>query len=191
VGSFYTNITLRTPDTDRVEAALRQVRRTAFIAPPSEGCTVVFDEASESQDLDILGALAMHLSRACGCPALAVLNHDDDVFIYLLYEAGELVDEYNSAPSYFDDDADLDASPSGGDAERLTRIFGSSGESSQVEHVLRAPTGTDDGFVFATDRHRELARVLGVPSSAVGAGFTYLSEGEVPEGIDPSVLRRV
>src|SRR5688572_11505292 len=101
MGSFYTNITLGTTDIDRVEAAMRQARRAALIAPPDEKCTVVFDEASEKQDIEILGALAMHLSRACSCPALAVLNHDDDVLVYLLYDAGELVDEYNSAPSYF------------------------------------------------------------------------------------------
>jgi hypothetical protein len=38
MGSFYTNITLRTTDIDRVEAALRQARRAALIAPPDEEC---------------------------------------------------------------------------------------------------------------------------------------------------------
>src|SRR5512145_1386274 len=104
MGSFYTNIAVKTTDTDCVETVLRQARRAGLIAPPDHGCTVVFDEASEKQDIEVLQALAAHLSRACKCPALAVLNHDDDVLLYLLYEAGELVDEYNSAPSYFDEE---------------------------------------------------------------------------------------
>ena len=191
MGSFYTNITVKTTDTDRVEAALRQARRAGLIAPPDHGCTVVFDEASEKQDIEVLQALAAHLSGACKCPALAVLNHDDDVLVYLLYEGGELADEYNSAPSYFDEEGDPDAPPSGGDAKRLAATFGVSARASEVERVLRAATGTDDGFTFATDRHRELTEVLGVPSLAVGCGYTYLEEGEVPDGVDVAALRRV
>jgi hypothetical protein len=191
MGSFYTNITLRTTDTDRVEAGLRQARRSALIAPPDKGCTVVFDAASEDQDIEVLRALAIHLSRACKCPALAVLNHDDDVLVYLLYENGELLDEYNSAPSYFDDEADPGAPPTGGDAQRLSATFGVPGRASELERILRATTAADDGFVFAMDRHRELTDALGTPSSAVGAGYTYLEQGEFPEGIEASVLRRV
>jgi hypothetical protein len=118
MGSFYTNITVRTADTDNVAAAVRQAGRTALIAPPENGATVVFDEASEEQDVEVLRALAQHLARACKCPALAILNHDDDVLVYLLYDAGKLVDEYNSAPGYFDADGDPDTPPSGGDADR-------------------------------------------------------------------------
>jgi hypothetical protein len=191
MGSFYTNITLRTTDTEHVAAALRQARRAALIAPPIRGCTVVYDEASEKQDIKVLQALATHLSRACVCPTLAVLNHDDDVFMYLLCEGGKVVDEYYSAPNYFDDDADPDAPPTGGDADRLSMMFGVPGRAPDVERILRAPSGTDDRFVFATDRHRELAGVLRLPSSAVGAGYTYLEEGELPDGLDMSAVRRV
>jgi len=191
MGSFYTNITLKTTDTDRVEAAVRQARRVALIAPPDHGCTVVFDEASESQDTEVLQALAMHLSRACKCPALAVLNHDDDLLAYLLYDGGKLVDDYNSAPSYFDEAADPGAPPTGGDAQRLSTIFGVSARAADVERILRAPTGTDDGFVFATERHHELTEVLGIPGFAAGTGYNYVEEGEVPDGLDAAALRRV
>ena len=191
MGSFYTNITVRTADTDNVAAAVRQANRTALIAPPENDATVVFDEASEQQDVEVLRALAQHLSRACECPALAILNHDDDVLVYLLYDAGKLVDEYNSAPGYFDSDGDPDTPPSGGDAERLAEAFSVPDRADDVERILRTDGTEDDEFVFAMDRHRALAMALGLPDTAVGAGFNYLEEGEVPEGLDVAALRRV
>ena len=191
MGSFYTNITVRTADTDSVAAAVRQAGRTALIAPPENGATVVFDEASEEQDVEVLRTLAQHLARVCKCPALAILNHDDDVLVYLLYDAGKLVDEYNSAPGYFDADADPDTPPSGGDAERLTEAFGVPDRSDDVERILRTDGTDDDEFVFAMDRHRALVMTLGLPDTAVGTGFNYLEEGELPEGLDVAALRRV
>lgn len=189
MGCFYTNITLRTSDMQRVAEALRRASRTALIAPPEHGFTVVFDEASETQDVDALKSLALYLSRACTCPTLAVLNHDDDVLVYLLYDGSQLVDEYTSAPGYFDD-ADADSPPSGGDARRLVTLLGTSASSPDVERILRTPSG-DDAFVFATVRHRDLVQALGLPTSSVGTGFTYLEKGEVPDGLDMATLQRV
>lgn len=191
MGSFYTNITLKTADTDGVVTAVRQAGRTALIAPPENGATVVFDEASEQQDVEVLRDLAQHLARACKCPALAILNHDDDVLVYLLYDAGKLVDEYNSAPGYFDSDGDPDAPPTGGDAERLAEAFGVPDRAGDVERILRTGGTDDDEFIFAMDRHRALAMALELPEAAVGTGFNYLEEGELPEGMDVAALRRV
>jgi hypothetical protein len=191
MGSFYTNITVKTADTDGIAVAIRQAGRTAFIAPPENGATVVFDEASEDQDLEILKTLALHLARTCKCPTLGILNHDDDVLVYVLYDGGKLVDEYNSAPGYFDSDADAAVPPAGGNAKRLSAALGAPDRAADIERILRAPGNTEDGFVFATDRHRELVSVLGLPGAAVGAGFTYLEEGELPEGLEFDALVRV
>lgn len=133
MGSFYTNITLKTADTDRVLDALRQAQRAALVSAPEHGYTVVFDEASESQEPEVLKALATRLSRSCACPALAILNHDDDVLLYFLYERGQLADEYNSAPSFFEEDADPGTPPLGGDANRLSTVFNAASRRSDIE----------------------------------------------------------
>lgn len=191
MGSFCTNITVRTADTDGVAAAVRQAGRTAYIAPPENGSIVVFDEASEGQDPEVLKTLALHLARTCRCPALAILNHDDDVLVYVLFDAGKVVDEYNSAPGYVDADADPGAPPAGGDAQRLTAAFGAPDRAADTERILRAAGNAEEGFVFATDRHRELASVLRLSSAAVGMGYTYLEEGELPEGLQLAALLKV
>jgi len=189
MGSFYTNITLKTGDDDRVVTALKQARRRALVAPAEKGYTVIFDEASEKQDVEVLQSLANHLSRTCSCPALAILNHDDDVLMYWLYNGGELLDQYNSDPGYFDEAEG--STPTGGDGRTLSETLASKGDQGTIDRVLRTPADEDDAFAFATDRHRELVSILGLPESAVGTGFAYLEEGEAPPGLEIASLRRV
>jgi len=188
VGNFYTNITLRSRDTDRIVTSLTELRRPALVAPPSDGFSVVYDRASEDQDPKVIDEAARHLSARLECAALAVVNHDDDVLWLGLYERGKVVDEYTSAPGYFDGE---ERAPEGGDAERLCRAFGAEGRDAEVEAALRVPAGSEAGFVFEFERHQALVQALGLPLIAVGAGFTYIEEGELPDGVVEDQLRRV
>lgn len=187
MGNFYTNYTLTGPTTQAVVAALGG--RSAIVTQAQEGCVVVFDEESEEQDTDVITMLASRLSRKLGCPVLAVFNHDDDILAYWLYLSGELADEYDSSPAYFDPAAEEVSPPAGGDAQKLCNAFGASAVA-DVESVLRK-VPLDDEFYFADDRHRDLARLLGVPLFVVGAGFRYVSRGELPAGLDNDALVRV
>src|SRR5215469_9709716 len=120
MGHFYVNYTLRGPDQKSVAAVL--AGRSAIVSPIQDNCVVVFDKESEEQDNKIIAELASWLSGQLSCPLLAVMNHDDDVLWYQLYLNGELVDEYNSTPGYFDDSGDEEialAGPKGGDAKKL------------------------------------------------------------------------
>ena len=187
MGNFYTNYTLRGRDPLAVVAALSG--RSAIVTPAQNGCVVVFDEESDEQDPEIITGLASRLSRELRCPLLAVLNHDDDIFWYQLYLSGELTDEYDSSPGYFDLATEPSA-PAGGDAQKLCSAFGASAIA-EVESALRKSSFDEDGYTFAVDRHADLARALGIPPFGVGAGFDYVSRGELPEGLDEDTLIRV
>ncbi len=187
MGNFYTNYTLRGPSQQAVAAAL--AGRSAIVTPAQDGCVVVFDEQSDDQDSAVITELASRLSRELRCPVLAVLNHDDDIFWYQLYLSGELADEYDSSPGYFDPSAEPSA-PAGGDAQKLCSAFGASAVG-EVERVLRKSSFDEGGYTFAVERHTDLARVLGIPAFGVGAGFRYVSDGELPEGLDEDSLLRV
>jgi hypothetical protein len=186
MGNFYTNYTLRGPSQQAVAKAL--AGRHAIVAPAQDGCVVVFDEESDEQDQTVISDLASGLSRQFGCSVLAVLNHDDDIFWYQLYLAGELVDDYDSSPGYFDPSAEPSA-PTGGDAQKLCSAFGA-GDVAEVESVLRKSTFDEGGYPFAVERHSDLVHALGIPSFGVGAGFRYVANGELPEGLTEEDLIR-
>lgn len=187
MGNFYTNYTLRGPSQQAVAVAL--AGRSAIVTPAKDGCVVVFDEQSDEQDTVVITELALRLSRDLLCPVLAVLNHDDDILWYKLYLSGELVDEYDSSPGYFDMLAEPSA-PAGGDAEFLCNAFGVS-PSAEVENILRKSSYDEDGYTFAVDRHTDLARALGMPLFGVGTGFRSFTNEEFPEGLNEDDLVRV
>lgn len=191
MGNFYTNITAHSHQARLIELLERE-ERTAYLTPTVGGWTVICDEDCEEQDTDVLQELAALISRELQCVTFAVLNHDDDVLLYWLYEHGNLIDQYNSTPNYFTDDEDEDPLPSGGDAYRLCRAFGVMSNVAEVEDVLRTPSFSEgEHYQFAVDRHADLLDALGAPPFAAGLGYTYLAAGNVPEGLDRASVRHV
>jgi len=188
MGNFYANITLQTTETGAVVQTLGYLRRRALVAPPQDGATVVYDEAIETGGPEEVARLSAELSRRHGCAALAVLVADDDVLWYALHRAGRLHHEYDSNPGYDDGEA---RPPKGGDARALGEAFGAAGREAELERVLRAPSGSHDGYVFEHERHADLVQALGLPEIAVATGYEYIEGGELPEGLEETDLRRV
>jgi len=189
MGSFYTNVTLRTTDSVSVRHELTKRRATAYVSRLDADALVVFERDSEDQDPVVLRKLSAALSSALSCAALAVTNHDDSVLLYALFQNGKLVDEYNSAPDYFDEGDK--GKGRGGDATLLTATLGVPGEASRIREILALEGGTEDGVVFETDRHEQLVDALGLPHSAIATGYNYLEESEYPEGYDATDFERV
>jgi len=187
MGAFYGNITLKGASQAAVVQALRCHR--AIVTPNFGDYVVAFDSVCDEQDIDGIQALTSRLSHELGCPALAIVVHDDDLFGYFLYEEGELRDWYNSSPSYFDfGSADEPAAPDGGNAERLCATFGA-GRPEQLEHILRQRPGKD-GYVFETERHRDLVSALSLPECSVGVAFASFERDEYPDGLSRSSMMR-
>jgi hypothetical protein len=181
VGSFYVNCTVRTGDRAAVAKSLKG--RDAYVTPAKDGAVVVMDKEAETQDVDAVREVGELLSTGLKTQVLAVLNHDDDMLWYGLFDNGRLTDEYNSAPAYFEGGDDP---PSGGDARKLCAAFGRAGREKDLDAVLRK---TD--YAVAMERHADLVEALGLPAFAVGFGFTYVEEGELPEDLAADDLLRV
>ena len=154
MGNVYTNYTLRGASQQRVARAL--AGRKAIVTTAQHDCVVVFDEQSDEQNLEYISELATRLSREFSCSVLAVLNHDDDILWYRLYENGEMSDEYDSSPGYFDPAAEP-SPPAGGNAQRLCSAFGAT-DVVAVERILRKSTYDDYGYAFAFQRHADLVQ---------------------------------
>jgi hypothetical protein len=181
MGNFYVNHTVRAPQ-DRVTTLLEREGHTAFMSPTVNGYTVVCDRHCDDQDMSAIRSLGRKLSASLNSPVVAFLNHDDDVLCYWLFEEGELIDEFNSCPDYFDEDDaddldDEDETASGpafmSDGEELCRALGRSDVHERVGSILAEPHR-----VFVSETHRDLVRTLGLPSWSVGAGYRYVAEGD-------------
>jgi hypothetical protein len=183
VGNFYVSYTTRGPKRGAVASCLRSARRKAFVGPTIDGFTVFFDEESDTQADAVIEAVGEQTSKALDAPVLAVLNHDDDILAYWLFEIGELADEYNSCPGYFTGDDDT---PTGGNAQKLCAAFGLTAKTKEVDKVLR-----NEEYAFALDRHKDLATLLKHPWPYVCMGYSDIEEGSLPEGVSEKDLLRV
>lgn len=164
MGNFYTNIALRTSEREALIEHLRARGRRCFVSPTQNGFTVVYDRLCDEQDTDELEALAKDLSLRFLCPALAVLNHDDDILWIGLAREGEWLTTYHSDQI------------SSGSAWQLATAFKVPGLQPLLWFLMRWPL-----VLFEIWRHGALASVLGIPKSSVGFGYDYLSKGERPD----------
>lgn len=179
MGNYYTNYTLRGVTQQAVANAL--TGRTCIVTPSINNSVVAFDEESDSQDQHLISQLAAKLSGNLQCTVLAVLNHDDDILWYQLYSDGKLQDEYDSSPGYSDTSAQPSA-PAGGNAQTLCSAFGAT-DSATVEPILRKSAFEDDGYIFAFERHADLAKALGISPFGVGTAYASFDSDELPEGL--------
>ena len=193
MGNFYVTHSVKHADQQAVAEVLRGGRRSAYVTPPAGGYVVVYDEESDSQDAEEVASVGKLLSRKLQAPVLAVMNHDDDVLYYWLFEQGKEVDDYCSCPDYFgeddSDEYDEDAEPEerGGDADLLCRVLGVPEAVEAVEAIIHG----EEGAVFVVQQHAALAEALGLPKFSVGMGFRYLENGELPDGLRQEQLVRV
>ncbi len=186
MGGFYTNYTLRGPSQQAVAAVL--AGRKAVVTPQNNGCVVAYDEESDNQDMKCISELAARMSRSLHCPVLAVVDHDDDILWYQLYENGELTDEYDSTPGYFDPTAEP-SPPAGANAERLCAAFDLSNIDA-VAAILRKSSFDAGGFVFAHERHTALVQALGLPEFAILNAYASFERGEYPDGLTAQDMLR-
>jgi hypothetical protein len=181
MGRFYTNVTVKHSDAEDVARAVAPLNHFAVIAPPVNGFVVVYDRASERQDGTIIH-FARTLSQQLETLAFAVMNHDDDILFYWLFDRGTEVDKYNSCPWYFLDS--VDPLPQGGNANTLASLLGRSEAVMRVDHILHcdADPGIEGPYTSQTDRHEDLVEVLRLPEWAVGYGYNYLADDDLPHG---------
>jgi hypothetical protein len=116
------------------------------------------------------------------------MGYNDTVLLYQLYVSGERVDAYVSSPHEGLDLGGDEAPP--GDAEALCAAFDMEHAAVRVERILCKPTHPTKGYALAVNRHGELARALGLPLFAAGAGYAAIDIGELPagQGFDPASL---
>ena len=180
MGNFYVNHTVCGHE---VPAVIQQLSGSeAYVSLEKNGCFVVYDQKSEIEGDPAIEKLGIELSQRSGARVLSVMIADDDIMMYWLFQEGKVVDTYNSNPGY-GEIADPPRPPEGGDSSKLCSAFAYK-NAEQVERVLRTSAGS--GYVFEFERHKALTVLLGLSPEAVAVGFSYIQNGDFPQGFTAS-----
>lgn len=166
MGSFLSNLHVRDAGASAIANALRAwaAPPTYVAAAPTNGWTGVYPDEI-GQDSDRLAQLALRLSAQVVSPVIAFLVHDSDILFYWLYDRGELVDYFNSAPGYWGDIVP----PEGGEVAILLRYCTTATSTSALKRILIDRwqySDEPDAYVFADDTLGDLADCLGIGSAA-------------------------
>ena len=191
MGSFYTNVVLRGPSEDKVAETLLGLGRVCYIA--SRGDFVfVYDEESEKQKPGVVESLALTLATRLSCPALAALNHDDNVLLLWLYDetGGELRFGWgralDMAPADSDRSADIEEF-----TDQLVHVFDTANlppEPNEMPLRMRILLRIIP-LSFVSLRHERILRRARIPVRPAMVGYNYVYQGEL-DTADPELKVR-
>lgn len=179
MGSFFTSVHVRHPNKKVVMKAVDTTQCVpAFVTDAENGWVTVFPQMTENQDYDLLINVTKALSRELKTPTVGTLVHDSDIFKFVVCEKGQVIDEYDSCPDYFDDSEQ--STPTGGNPETLAAISTSgTTTAANFTELLK------EEVTFAEDLAVEFARLLGISGDVATVGYTYAASGEFSGKLEP------
>lgn len=174
MGASFTNVHVRNATKESICIGLpRLTKDGGHVSAEKNGWVTVYLEASEDQ-VDEVGRIAAGLSKMLKTDVIGFLVYDSDIAAYWLYRSGELIDEFNSAPNYFEgkEFGESDAGP-GGNPDVLLPLCVRGATRAQLEQVLHPP----DGYpIMAEEIVGELSKLLGIDDARSNLGFTYFEQ---------------
>jgi hypothetical protein len=180
MGAFYGSVHLRTEDRKAVRKILERLAKKQqcrfLLGPALRGWVAVYPEM-HGQDARIAKALAGKFPGT----VLYVMVHDDDFFAYTLYQGGQVVDQYNSCPDYFDDFGDGDeefddeaGAELGGRPEAFRDLLPDERTLEHLRALLSAPRP-----LFSGESLQRFADLLRLPNAVTS--YEYLNGGETDD----------
>ena len=173
MGASFTNYHVRTADAAACAKALTTlISSRALVTDSKNGWTTVYDERSDTQDIEVLRRLAKGLSSKLKAAVIAMMVHDSDIFVYLIYENGELIDQFDSKPDYFGPVSETQKKEWRGDFAKLLPYARKKASAQDFKCVA------EKEMVFEEERVGEFAQLLGIDPSRAQTGFKYAQETE-------------
>lgn len=174
MGLFCVNMHFQTTDDNALSAALNRRGVSRYeILPAKGGWTSLYEERASEQDDERIRDLAGGLSEDLDVAAISFLVHDSDVACYWLFDKGRLLDQYNSCPDYFDDDAadDEPSGPAGGQPDVLLPYCQADVQHDELAAVLATEA------LFADRVIERLADALGIDVGRALADYRDVGGG--------------
>ncbi len=171
MGGFFTNYQVRTSDhTGCIKALKSTIRSRAMVTEALNGWVTVYDETSESQDLEELRRVGQAISKKLKASVFCFMVHDSDIFVYLLYENGKFVDQFDSRPDYFGPVTDEQKEEWAGHFDKLLKLAKKGTKAESIAKVLKKSQPSED------HRAVEFAQLFGIDPQRAREGFKYAEE---------------
>jgi hypothetical protein len=178
MGSFIVNVNVRATHRQAVEKEIKAFNpAAAWVTGAKNGWITIYEEGASTQDENRIRELTEHVSSGLKSPAIAFLVHDSDFLCYWLFDDGQLIDEFNSCPDYFDEGENEEALA--GKPEVILKYCPPGTKLSDVEQVL-----SDKGQVFADSQLAQLAELLGIDSTRSCVDFRDIGSEIQPEELE-------
>ena len=175
MGAFYGSIHVRTENGDTVRKALDQVAEDAgcnfLLGPALNGWISVFPNDSGQND-----QISARIAKLVPNDIFHLIVHDDDVFSYVFYRDGRLIDQYNSCPDYFEEVSEEEKQRCRGRPELFQDLLPKPKSLGKLKTLLAADKGK---YTFESERMAQFAGLLGLPNAL--SSYEYLQEGERDE----------
>jgi hypothetical protein len=171
MGAFFTNYHVRNASAAACAKALTTlISSRALVTDAKNGWTTVYDEQSDSQDIEVLRRLAKDLSSRLKTAVIAMMVHDSDIFVYLIYENGKLIDQFDSKPDYFGPVSGAQKKEWRGDFAKLIPYAKKKASTQDFNRIA------EKEIVFEEERAGEFSQLLGIDPSRARTGFRHVRE---------------
>lgn len=142
MGGFYDSIHVRTESYDLVRNTLTELAKRKgdkfYLAPVINGWVSLFPSNYWQE------SLACDISKQTDTDVLQTMVYDDDIFRYLYYRGGELIDEYNSQPDYFGEEVSAkERKRLKGRPEVFRELVGSKDKVKKIRKILKPTSFLD------------------------------------------------
>jgi hypothetical protein len=208
ISSSFVNYQVRSNDAVAVATAVRElILGRAYVSPAKAGWVSVYDEKSETQDAHEIGWLGIELSARLNTAVIAFLVSESTLFVYYLFNDGDLVDEYHSTapPSNVQAGADEQFADQKfrfmGRPDELLKLCAPGTQRRDIEQaLLRNDSLMEGGFAASLhpeERLHPLATALQIDDLRIMLGFadvdrlkTGIADGDSFVKIDNRKIRR-
>jgi ankyrin repeat protein len=173
MGAFLTNYHVRISDKAACIQALKSIIRSrAMVTEPANGWITIYDETSESQNLEELRRVGKTISSRLKTAVFCFMVHDSDIFVYLVYEKGKLVDQFDSRPDYFGPVTDQHRQEWAGNFDKLVKFAESDTKADRIAKALK------ESQIVEEERAVQFATFFGIDQQRAREGFKYAKEAK-------------
>lgn len=175
MGAFFDSIHVRTEDFNAVEAALETLAKEFdykfWLGPAIDGWVSISPSEIGGKE-----PVSANIAALLPDDILHLMVHDDDIFSYYFYRGGKLIDQYNSAPDYFEGKSEEEKAQYRGHPERLQDLLIEKESLDELKTLLAV-----EKFTFESQRMVGFVELFGIPNALTS--YDHLDTG-VEDEID-------